>query len=308
MHFDSEQHRANFSELSRRAAALVAGFGGGDYPTGIAGLHVAVRDSSNASGCVCYEPSVSVILKGRKRSICGERSYEYGQGECIVTGVDVPSRFEIIRSDPSEIFMGVCLFIEKELMTELIAQMPYQATCSDDDCDKVRAFVVAASSDRITEAMLNLMRLLDRPEEVSLRTPGLVRDLYCLLLLGDTGPMIRGLYTRGSSFNRISQAISWLRDNYREPFSVEKLADSVHMSVSSFHRHFKDITSLSPLQYHKRLRLYEAQRLLVSEGIDVNSAAYSVGYVSATQFSREYKALFGLPPGKDASARREGIQ
>jgi AraC-like DNA-binding protein len=307
MQFESEQHRANFAELRDRAAAIVAGAAGGDYPTGINGVRIHVRDASNGTGCTCYEPSVSVILRGRKRSICGERSYEYGQSECIVTGVDVPSRFEIIRSDPSEIFMGISLSIDKELMTELIAQMPLQATGSDEDCSRVRAFVVAASSDRVTEGFLNLMRLLDRPEEVALRTPGLVRDIYCLLLLGDTGPMIKGLYTKGSSFNRISQAITWLRDNYREPLSVERLADSVHMSTSSFHRHFKEITSISPLQYHKRLRLYEAQRLLVAEGIDVNSAAYSVGYMSPTQFSREYKALFGLPPGKDASARRVGL-
>lgn len=307
MRFESEQHRASFAELRERASAIVAGMTGGDYPTGINGLKVALRDATNAAGCTCYEPSVSIILKGRKRSVCGERSYEYGQGECIVTGVDVPSRFEIIRSDAEDVFMCISLSIDKEVMTELIAQMPLQATGSDEDYSKVRAFVVAASSDRITEALLNLMRLLDRPEEVALRTPGLVRDIYCLLLLGDTGPMIKGLYTKGSSFNRISQAISWLRDNYREPLSVERLADSVHMSTSSFHRHFKEITSISPLQYHKRLRLYEAQRLLVSEGIDVNSAAYSVGYMSPTQFSREYKALFGLPPGKDASARRVGL-
>ena len=307
MRFESEQHRASFSELRRRAAALAEGMGGGDHPTGIPGMKVAVRDTSNGTGCTCYEPSVSVILQGRKRSICGDRSYEYGEGECIVTGVDVPSRFEIIRNDPSDVFMGISLSIDKEVMTELIAQMPLQPSSSDDESSKVRAFVVAASSDRVTEAFLNLMRLLDRPEEVTLRTPGLVRDVYCLLLLGDTGPMIRGLYTKGSSFNRISQAITWLRDNYKEPLSVEQLANSVHMSTSSFHRHFKEITSISPLQYHKRLRLYEAQRLLISEGIDVNSAAYSVGYMSPTQFSREYKALFGLPPGRDASARRVGL-
>lgn len=295
--FESENHRRLHEELKQRVLSRVRG--NGTFTTGIDGLTISARELAPGQVCSCYTPSMGLILCGEKRSVCGTRVYHYGEGKLLVTGVDIPSSFEIVERTVS-----IVLKIDPTLMSELVAQMPAEAFDSAAGRQPVQAFSVGNCSERMTEAMLRLFSLLDAPRETTLRAPGLIRDIYCLLLLEGQGADIRSLYTKGSSFNRITQAILWLRDNYKESFRVEELANRVHMSTSSFHRHFKEVTSISPLQYHKRLRLQEAQRLLIAEGIDVGTAAYSVGYESPAQFSREYKALFGLPPRKDADSKR----
>ena len=156
----------------------------------------------------------------------------------------------------------------------------------------------------ILHAFLRLVELLEKPEQIPILGPLIVREIHYRLLIGPQGEFLRRLNTLGTQSNQIAQAITWLRDNYREPLQVDKLAQKVNMATSTFHRHFKEVTTLSPLQFHKRLRLYEAKRLMLTESKDASSASLAVGYESPTQFNREYKRLFGEPPHRDVMRMR----
>lgn len=143
---------------------------------------------------------------------------------------------------------------------------------------------------------LRLVGLLDKPEQIRIRAPMAIREIHYLLLAGPQGRNLRLLNTLGTQSHQIPRAITWLKEHYKAPFQVEELARRVNMSLSTFHRYFKDITGLSPLQFHKQLRLYEAQRLMLLEDRKASRALTTVGYESETQFNREYKRLFGEPP------------
>lgn len=163
---------------------------------------------------------------------------------------------------------------------------------------------VADAEPEFLEGVLRLTELLDKPKQIPIRAPLIMRELHYLLLIGPQGGILQGLYTHGSQNNQVIQAISLLRRNIASPLRVDDLARHVNMSVSSLHRHFKSVTGFSPLQYHKQLRLYEAQRLMLMENERAASAALSVGYESVTQFNREYKRMFGEPPHRDINRRR----
>jgi transcriptional regulator GlxA family with amidase domain len=151
----------------------------------------------------------------------------------------------------------------------------------------------------VLDAFSRLVDMLDRPEHAPLRVPLLIREIIARILLGPQGYVLRTIYTLDSYSNKIFHAITWLRDNYTKPLHIENLASIVGLATSSFHHKFKNVTSLSPLQFQKCLRLYEAQRLMLTENMDANNAGRSVGYDSMQQFNREYKRMFGDPPYRD---------
>lgn len=164
---------------------------------------------------------------------------------------------------------------------------------------------IADASSDILEMFLRLVELIEKPEQIPIRAPMMLRELHYLLLISPHGENLRHLNTIGTQNNQVVQAIDWLRHNYKKSLKVDVLARQVSMSTSNLHRHFKLLTGISPLQYHKQLRLYEAQRLMLVENERVSNAALSVGYESVTQFNREYKRLFGEPPLRDMNRRRE---
>src|SRR6266436_11455 len=159
-----------------------------------------------------------------------------------------------------------------------------------------RALFVGSTNDQLTDALLRLARLLDTPRDIPLLAPMVIREIYYRLLNGSYGQRIAQIVIKGTNMQRIAHVIQMLKRKLSEPIRVEDLAEMAHMSPSSFHAHFKELTAMSPLQYQKRLRLLEARRLLLVEGTDAASAAYRVGYGSASQFSREYSRMFGAPP------------
>jgi transcriptional regulator GlxA family with amidase domain len=160
---------------------------------------------------------------------------------------------------------------------------------------------VAEADPKILSTFLRLIDLLDEPEDIPILAPGIIREIYYRLLKGSQGEWLRRVCTLGTRINQIAEAISWLRTNYRESFEVDMLAKKVNMAISTFHRHFRDVTNSSPLQFQKQLRLYEAQRLMILDNVGVNTAAHRVGYESSTQFIREYKRLFGEPPHRNVT-------
>jgi transcriptional regulator GlxA family with amidase domain len=159
--------------------------------------------------------------------------------------------------------------------------------------------VVGDADPAVLDALLRFTDLLEQPAQQAVLAPLLIREIHYRLLLGPLGNQLRMIHTQGSQSNQIAQVITWLKSNYKKPLNVTELAKQVNMAPSTFHRHFRELTTLSPLQYQKQLRLSEAQRLMLVDRRDVGSAGYAVGYESLTQFNREYKRMFGAPPRQD---------
>ena len=268
----------------------------GTLLTDVPGLNLVRRERVNLSENCFTRPCVSVIIQGSKRSVMGSEEYVYGENQCLVVGVDMPSSFCVIAGSPDQPpFLSMSLALDKALITGLAAEIPF----SDAPPESEKGVSIADAEPDVLNAFLRLIELLEKPRQIPILAPMIIRELHYLLLIGPQGGILRKFNTQGTRSNQIARAIAWLRENYKEPLRVEALAQSVNMALLTFHRHFKEVTSLSPLQFHKRLRLYEAQRLMLTENRDATSAGLAVGYESPTQFNREYKRLFGEPPRRN---------
>jgi AraC-like DNA-binding protein len=271
----------------------------GRYPTAIEGFMISRRhDAKELENCV-YKPLVAVVLQGSKRSVIGSEEYRYGENHCLVIGVDIPSANHVIVASPEKPFLAVTLDLDKYLITQLAAEIPPRLGNGS-----YKGMAVAEVDPDVLDAFLRLAELLEKPEQIPVLAPMIIREIHYRLLIGPQGERLRSINTLGTQSNQISKSITWLRDNYKEPLQVDELARKVNMATSTFHRHFRDVTTLSPLQYQKRLRLYEAQRLMLVEDEDAAIAALAVGYESPTQFNREYKRMFGEPPHRHVSQLR----
>ena len=265
----------------------------GLYPTAINGFMIARHhDAKEIPNCV-YRPLVAVVVQGSKRSVIGSEEYRYGENHCLVVGVDIPSANHVIVASPEQPFLAVALDLDKYLITQLAAEIP---PVSRPENDSYRGIAVAMVDPDVLAAFLRLVELLEKPEQIGVLAPMIALEIHYRLLIGPQGERLRTMNTLGTQSNQISRSITWLRDNYKEPLQVDELASKANMATSTFHRHFREVTTLSPLQFQKRLRLYEAQRLMLVENEDATLAALAVGYESPTQFNREYKRLFGEPP------------
>lgn len=267
----------------------------GRLPTAINGLMVTRREEANELRNFFYNPLVGITLQGSKRSLIGTDEYRYGEGYCMIAGVDIPSASYITDVTSEKPFLAISLDLDRSLAAEIASQLP--AFTKPKGINKPVA--VAKVDIKVMDAFLRLINLLDEPEEIPIMAPMLIREIHYRLLIGEQGEWLRMVCTLGTNTNKIAQAISWLRHNFKQTLHIEDLAQSVNMATSTFHRHFKETTGISPLQFQKQLRLYEAQRLMLFDKIDVNQAAFAVGYESSTQFIREYKRVFGVPPRQD---------
>jgi len=272
--------------------------GPGKFTTAIEALTLARREDSDQLENCFSRPLVGVIVQGFKRSKIGSEEYSYGENQCLVAGVDMPSSFSVTGASPEHPFLALSLNLDKYLISQLAAEIA-PVSGFGGCCNK--GMSVKDVEPDVLEAFLRLVELLEKPEQIPFLAPMIIREIHYRLLVGPQGQQLRKLNTLGTQSNQIAQAISWLRHNYKEPLQVEKLAQQVNMATSTFHRHFKEVTTLSPLQFHKRLRLYEAQRLMLAEKENATSACLAVGYESPTQFNREYKRLFGDPPHRNIS-------
>lgn len=261
-----------------------------------------VRKKQHNQTDKCFEkPLVSVVLQGHKISILANHEYHLTKNKSIVSGIEVTSSSNFIVQEPFEDFLSVFVYLNKEVISELIMEMekhqiPYPTS--------KYGFAVGDVEVEFLECMYRLAELVDKPDQISLRAPMILRELHYLVLIGKYGGVLYSLYSKGSEKNQIVQAISFLKEHIAQPLNVEDLAELVNMSVSSLYRHFKEITGSSPLQYQKQLRLQEAQRLMLMENERASSAAILVGYESVSQFNREYKRMFGDPPHRDKNKRK----
>lgn len=272
------------------------------YPTAIEGLNLVRREDVGTPEQCFERPLVGLVIQGTKHSLMGGKEYVYTENQCVVAGVDMPISSYVMNPTHENPFLFLYLYLDKQLLSALSLDMKHEFARETDAYESVS--VVDANAD-ILEMFLRIVELLEKPDQISLRAPMMLRELHYLLLISPHGKLLRQLNTVGTQSHQLVQAIDWLQQNYKSPLKVEYLARQVSMSTSNLHRNFKLLTGLSPLQYHKHLRLHEAQRLMLVENERVSSAALSVGYESVTQFNREYKRLFGAPPRKDMNRRRE---
>lgn len=238
------------------------------------------------------KPLVAVVLQGRKRVSMGNRLFEFGAGESLIVTADVPTVSQVITASRNEPYLALVVELDHVLIESLVVEM---GTAPFTVGEPVR---VDPTEGEVADAALRLLRLLDRPRSVEILKDQLLRELHYWLLSGRHGGAIRALGIASSHAQRISRAIARIREDFAKPLRVEQLADEAGMSLSGFHVHFRTITSLTPLQYQKQLRLIEARRLML-DGLPIAKAAYDVGYESIPQFTREYGRLFGTSPAKD---------
>ena len=252
-----------------------------------------------------YTLSSGLILQGAKRVKVDGKNWEYGRYTSISTAADTPSSYEIYEATPQTPYISCSLRLDPLLIADLVQTQPeiLEKHGKQDFMHATHIFTVSACTSDIVECYTRLFKLLDAPEQVSARAPLIERELTYLILMSPQGAALAHFFTQNSTANRINKTINWIRQNTGKPFDIDQLAEMAHMTRSTFYRHFKTITKLSPLQYHKRQCLYQAQHLMMTKGYSATQAAYEVGYASPNQFSREYKRTFGMPPRQFVTAQ-----
>lgn len=287
-------------------AALIGKYSDGDgiHATAVKGLRCIRLSAPNMKLPAVYEPSICVIAQGSKQVLLDEEIYRYAPPEFLAVSVDLPLLGQVVEASAERPYLCLQIEIDPRQIGELIAQSSETHWTREDTS---RGLFVGRLDGAAQDAVLRLTRLLDTPKDIPLLAPMVLREIHYRLLSGEYGPSIAQMAIAGSNTHRIAQIIRRMKSNLAAPVRVEELAAMANMSPSSFHQHFKAVTAMSPLQYHKRLRLTEARHILLAENADAASTAYRVGYESASQFSREYARMFGAPPMRDIAGIREAL-
>ena len=275
-----------------------------DLLTSVDGLLMSkVTTASAAPEYSLTEPLVVVMAQGGKRLLLGEQVYEYRAGQCLVVTANLPVTGHYIDITADSPSLAMALVLRPAVVAELVLQAPVGRLSRGGDS----AMSTGEAGADLLDAVLRLLRLLDRPADAPVLAPMIEREIIWRLLTGPQGGTIRQIGLADSDLSLVSRAIKWIRENYAEPMRIDDLARLSGMSPSAFHRHFRAVTAMSPLQFQKRIRLQEARSLLVAGPGDVAGIGHRVGYDSPSQFNREYRRMFGVPPGQDAvRLRTEG--
>lgn len=248
-----------------------------------------------------YRPLVCLVLQGSKLMTVGREQRLFSAGQAVIVSADMPVVGRIVQATPAEPYLAVAVELQLTVLRELTAHL---AGARPPRPSRTRTLFAEDASAAILECASRMMRLLDRPEAAPFLEPGIVKELHYWLLAGEHGDALRAISAPTSHASRLGTAIAMLRADYRSRVSIEQMAVAAGMSPTAFHKHFKQMTSLTPGQYQKRLRLIEARRLMLEEGFSASSAAFEVGYESVSQFTREYGRLYKAPPGRDAQRVR----
>ena len=283
-------------------AKLVENYAEGITQTAVPYLSVIRCDRQTTFEPGVITPSFCIIVRGQKRVHIGDRVLEYSDGDSLSSLISIPATGMVVGATHENPYIGLKIDLNLHEIASVIteAELKFEP---ETNTPRVGAFVGKATAD-VLETFLKMLRLLDKPEETYLAKL-LKKELIFRLLTGEYGHMFFQKALFDQTANGVGRVIEWIRQNYTEGFSIDELARSYGMSVSALHHKFKSITTMSPLQYQKQLRLQEARRLLVSGQMDATTAALEVGYDSPSQFNREYRRLFGLPPLKDVKSFRQ---
>jgi AraC-like DNA-binding protein len=267
-----------------------------DETTAIERVLLSAADRPGEPRAATTGTVMAVIAQGSKRLAIGERVFDYGPGQYLVASVDLPITGHYTRASTGEPALGFGLVLQPSAIASLLLDAPDAAPSGVPP-----GLGVADASPELLDAVVRMVRLLDSPADRDVLAPMLEREILWRLMNGPLGQSVRQIGVADSSLTVISRAVRWITEHYGKPFRVDELARSCGMSTSAFHRNFQAVTALSPIQFQKQIRLQKSRLLLLAGAGDVATIGYQVGYDSTSQFSREYRRQFGLPPGRDAA-------
>ena len=278
--------------------------GASPFFTAVDGLVILRSDHEKPPNHLIFQPSLCIVVQGAKWVMFGAQRYDYRAGQALVVNVELPLVGRVAAASPSEPYLGVIIGFDLPILREVLEGLGSSPRPSDDP--KPGLFVTDLD-EPLTDCVLRLIRLLDTPEAIATLRPLILREIAYWLLTGPHGGEIARVVLGNLHPQGIIRAIHTLRDRFLEPIRIVELAALARLSVSAFHRQFKAITAMTPLQYGKNLRLLEARRLLLTGAFNVEAAAWQVGYASPSQFNREYTRMFGAPPKRDISGLRARV-
>ncbi|HHK8520073.1 TPA: AraC family transcriptional regulator N-terminal domain-containing protein [Vibrio parahaemolyticus] len=274
------------------------------YDTPISGLRFSRWTTPTPPTSYTHNPSICLIAQGRKRVLLGEDSFIYDANHFLISSVDLPIIANIIEASEEQPYLGLIMELDLTEISQLIVDSELAFTQSK---EAQKGIAVGELSESLLDAFVRLAELLDEGQNIKILAPIIKREIFYRLLMSEQGTRLHQIVTAGSHSHQIAKAIDWLKNNFVKPLSVGDLASFTGMSKSSFYTHFRSMTSMTPLQFQKKLRLSEARRLMLTENLDAMAATFKVGYESPSQFSREYSRLFGAPPSKDIKLLRENL-
>jgi AraC-like DNA-binding protein len=298
---DDDNPTSSYSERIAKLASLIATYTphDGRFDLSIPGLHVIKVSKTHKESIRSISPTgLCIVAQGAKQVMLGQNVYEYDNTHMVVYSMAVPITSNIVSASRKEPYLCFVLDIDPQKISELALKV-YPHGLSKSRPDIIRAVYVEQTDIKVTDAAVRLMEMLAHPNETTLLAPLVIEEILIRLLTSPFGMQVAQIGMPESNTHKVVQAISWIQAHYAEPIQIDKLANTVNMSVSSFHQYFKAITSMSPLQFQKTLRLQEARHLMLSKIMDVSRASMQVGYASVSQFSREYSRFFGSSPTKD---------
>jgi AraC-like DNA-binding protein len=273
----------------------------GILETAVPGLALYRASFISEHDATIYEPSLCIIAQGAKEIIVGSEALRYDPLNSLLVSVDLPATSRVVEASLDRPCLAVRVALDLAVVAELLAD-----NTTDLQLSSERGLATASIDPPLLDAVVRLVALLDCQQDIKALAPLIEREIVYRVLTGPQGVRLRQIASTGGPAYRIASAIRWLKEHYADPLRIESLARRVRMSPSAFHLHFRGVTAMSPLQFQKQLRLQEARRLMVAKGLDATRAAFRVGYESASQFSREYRRMFGAPPRKDVSGLQVG--
>ncbi len=298
---DTARTQANQEELVDRILNVLPSDGPSQPLEGVHLYRSAVPMSHVFS---VLKPSLCIIAQGSKEVLVGNTRYRYDPQHYLISTVELPRVSQILDASPERPYLSIRLELSPTLVSSVIAESSQSHTPITNKTD-VSAMDVNPLDVNLQDAIVRLVRLIDSPTEAPVLMPLILREIIYRLWVGQQGARLQHLLAQGGYTQHIARAVERLRETIDQPLRIEALAKELGMSVSGLHHRFKAVTAMSPLQFQKQLRLQEARRLMLSEGLDAANAAFQVGYNDASHFSREYKSLFGVPPIRHVQRLRE---
>jgi AraC-like DNA-binding protein len=271
------------------------------FATAIEGLTILRSNHEKSPMHLIFKPALCIVVQGAKWAMFGDKQFDYRAGQALVVSVEMPAFGRVSEASPSEPYLGIIIELDLAVVREIMEGLDAPPKSSG---DIIGGVFVTDFDGPMTECALRMVRLLSTPKAIPMLYPSIMRELCYWLLNGLHGGDVARIVLANGHARRVISAIHALREHFTEPVRIEELAETARMSPSTFHRRFKALTSMTPLQYQKQLRLLEARRLLIADATNVETAAFQVGYESASQFSREYSRMFGAPPRRDLAGLR----
>lgn len=279
----------------------------GIMQTDIPGLQIFRANAPSSCVCTVYEPALCLIAQGSKTVQLGDRDIIYGPLTYMVSAVELPVTGQVIGATQEQPYLAIKMAVDPQEVGELVLQMGRELSVKPEESRFASCGLSIAKVDLgILDAITRLVALLESPADIRVLAPLIKREIIYRALVGEMGARMRDFAVTGSQAHRISRVIEELKERFAEPLRIRDLAATVNMSESTLHHTFKEVTRMSPVQYQKKLRLHEARRLMLSEGLEASTASYRVGYESPSHFSREYSRMFGASPRADVIKLRVG--